>query len=191
MSTPMPAIDARQLLADSIAGRFPDARGRFGPFGGRYVPETLIPALERLESGMRTHLHSRKFQERFTRELASWVGRPTALTHAARLSKAWGAQVWLKREDLAHTGAHKINNALGQALLAQELGAQTHHRRDRSGPAWCGECRRMRAARHALHGIHGRDRYGTPGAERRAHATHGRDRRAGDERRSDLACGHR
>jgi tryptophan synthase beta chain len=124
MSTPMPAIDSGQLLADSIAGRFPDAHGRFGPFGGRYVPETLIPALERLESGMRTHLHSRKFQERFTRELTSWVGRPTALTHAARLSKAWGAQVWLKREDLAHTGAHKINNALGQTLLAQELGAK-------------------------------------------------------------------
>jgi tryptophan synthase beta chain len=124
MSASMPAIDTGQLLADSIAGKFPDARGRFGPFGGRYVPETLIPALERLESGMRTHLHSRKFEERFNHELASWVGRPTALTYATRLSKAWGAQVWLKREDLAHTGAHKINNALGQALLAQELGAK-------------------------------------------------------------------
>jgi tryptophan synthase beta chain len=124
MSASIPAIDTGQLLADSIAGRFPDAHGRFGPFGGRYVPETLIPALERLESGMRTHLHSRKFAERFSHELASWVGRPTALTYATRLSKAWGAQVWLKREDLAHTGAHKINNALGQALLAQELGAK-------------------------------------------------------------------
>jgi tryptophan synthase beta chain len=124
MSASMPGVDTGQLLADSIAGKFPDARGRFGPFGGRYVPETLIPALERLESGMRTHLHSRKFEERFSHELASWVGRPTALTYATRLSKAWGAQVWLKREDLAHTGAHKINNALGQALLAQELGAK-------------------------------------------------------------------
>jgi tryptophan synthase beta chain len=124
MIASMPAIDAGQLLADSIAGRFPDARGRFGPFGGRYVPETLIPALERLESGMRAHLHSQKFQERLNQELSSWVGRPTALTHASRLSKAWGAQLWLKREDLAHTGAHKINNAIGQALLAQELGAK-------------------------------------------------------------------
>jgi tryptophan synthase beta chain len=124
MIATLPAIDSEQLLADSIAGKFPDARGRFGPFGGRYVPETLIPALERLESGVRTHLHSPKFQERFRHELASWVGRPTAITHAARLSKAWGARLWLKREDLAHTGAHKINNAVGQALLAQELGAK-------------------------------------------------------------------
>ena len=73
---------------------------------------------------MRLHLHSRKFQARFKRELATWVGRPTALTHAARLSQAVGREVWLKREDLAHTGAHKINNAIGQALLAQELGAK-------------------------------------------------------------------
>jgi tryptophan synthase beta chain len=124
MIASMPASDTEQLLADCVAGRFPDARGRFGPFGGRYVPETLIPALERLESGMRAHLHSPKFQERFSHELSSWVGRPTAITHAARLSKAWGAQLWLKREDLAHTGAHKINNAIGQALLAQELGAK-------------------------------------------------------------------
>ena len=64
------------------------------------------------------------FQAELTRELASWVGRPTALTHAPKLSKAWGADVWLKREDLAHTGAHKINNALGQALLAKRLGAK-------------------------------------------------------------------
>ena len=124
MIASVPAIDAQQMLADSIAGKFPDSRGRFGPFGGRYVPETLIPALERLESGVRTHLHSRKFQARFMHELATWVGRPTALTHATRLSHKWGAQLWLKREDLAHTGAHKINNAIGQALLAQELGAK-------------------------------------------------------------------
>src|SRR6202011_3287243 len=92
MIASMPAIDAEQLLAASIAGKFPDARGRFGPFGGRYVPETLIPALERLESGMRAHLHTPAFQQRFSHELASWVGRPTALTHAPRLSQAWGAQ---------------------------------------------------------------------------------------------------
>lgn len=120
----MTSLDAKRLLADSIAGRFPDAQGRFGPFGGRYVPETLIPALERLELGVREHLHSAAFQERFTNELRTWVGRPTALTFASRLSARWGAKVWLKREDLAHTGAHKINNALGQALLAQKLGAK-------------------------------------------------------------------
>ncbi len=114
----------RQLLADELAGRFPDARGRFGPYGGRYVPETLIPALERLEKGLRQHLHSADFQSEFTKQLKSWVGRPTALTYAARLSKSWGAHIWLKREDMAHTGAHKINNAIGQALLAKRLGAK-------------------------------------------------------------------
>ena len=113
-----------RLLATEVAGGFPDARGRFGPYGGRYVPETLIPALERLERGMREHLHAADFQQQLNHELKTWVGRPTALSHAPRLSKRWGADVWFKREDLAHTGAHKINNALGQALLAQRLGAR-------------------------------------------------------------------
>ena len=111
-----------QLLADELAGRFPDARGRFGPFGGRYIPETLHAAFENLEAAVKQHLHAQDFQEELAKELKSWVGQPTALTRAPALSKAWGADVWLKREDLAHTGAHKINNALGQALLAKRLG---------------------------------------------------------------------
>ncbi|TLY49454.1 MAG: tryptophan synthase subunit beta, partial [Gammaproteobacteria bacterium] len=82
MSTPAALPDASRLLAELIAGRLPDARGRFGPFGGRYVPETLIPALERLERGVREHLHERDFQAQFTEQLTSWVGRPTALTFA-------------------------------------------------------------------------------------------------------------
>jgi tryptophan synthase beta chain len=117
-------LDSARLLADLIAGKYPDARGRFGPFGGRYVPETLIPAVERLERGVREHLHAPDFQAQFTGQLKSWVGRPTALTFAERLSDLWGAKVWLKREDLAHTGAHKITNAIGQALLAKRLGAK-------------------------------------------------------------------
>ncbi len=118
------SVNATEVLADLAAGRLPDAHGRFGPFGGRYVPETLIPALERLEAGVREHLHAPSFQEELGEQLTSWVGRPTALTFAARLSAEWGARIWLKREDLAHTGAHKINNALGQALLARRLGAR-------------------------------------------------------------------
>jgi len=117
------AAEKEQLLQAAIAGRFPDAHGRFGPFGGRYVPETLIPAMDRLEQGVRQHLRSAEFQEALGRELKSWVGRPTALTYATTLSLSWGAEVWLKREDLAHTGAHKINNAIGQALLAKRIGA--------------------------------------------------------------------
>jgi tryptophan synthase beta chain len=117
-------VDSARLLAELIAGKYPDARGRFGPFGGRYVPEILIPALERLTRGVREHLHAADFQAEFMQQLRSWVGRPTALTFAERLSARWGAKVWLKREDLAHTGAHKINNAVGQALLARRLGAR-------------------------------------------------------------------
>lgn len=116
--------EAAALLASSIKGELPDERGRFGPFGGRYIPETLVPAFERLEAGVRRYLPDADFQQEFRRELREWVGRPTALTFAARLSESWGTEVWLKREDLAHTGAHKINNAIGQALLAKRLGAK-------------------------------------------------------------------
>jgi tryptophan synthase beta subunit len=117
-------FDTDALRAAMLAGAYPDARGRYGPFGGRYVPETLVPALDRLESGMRAILPDPAFQAAFLGQLRSWVGRPTALSHAPTLSRRWGADVWLKREDLAHTGAHKINNAIGQALLAQRLGAK-------------------------------------------------------------------
>jgi tryptophan synthase beta chain len=124
MKSLLEAGEASALLEASIAGTLPDERGRFGPFGGRYVPETLVPAFERLEAGVREHLHSDAFREEFRAELRGWVGRPTALTFAPRLSRRWGAEVWLKREDLAHTGAHKINNAIGQALLAKKLGVK-------------------------------------------------------------------
>jgi len=120
---PDPATRAR-WLEQLRAGAFPDAHGRYGPFGGRYVPETLVPAHERLEQGVKRWLGDADFQREYQQQLRTWVGRPTALSHAPRLSQRWGADVWLKREDLAHTGAHKINNALGQALLAQRLGAK-------------------------------------------------------------------
>ena len=112
------------LLEQLIAGDLPDSQGRFGPFGGRYAPETLMPALDRLTDGVKRLLPDPGFQSQFNDELSSWVGRPTALTRARGLSERWNAEVWLKREDLAHTGAHKINNALGQALLAKALGAK-------------------------------------------------------------------
>jgi tryptophan synthase beta chain len=122
--TAMARDEAQALMQALLDGALPDERGRFGPWGGRYVPETLVPALDRLQAGVAEHLHSEGFQRCLTAELADWAGRPTALTPAPRLSEAWGAEVWLKREDLAHTGAHKINNALGQAMLARMLGAR-------------------------------------------------------------------
>ena len=124
MTSLLAADKAGRLLAEELAGRLPDARGRFGPFGGRYVPETLVPALDRLQEGVERWLHAEDFQRDYARELHGWAGRPTALTRANGLSREWGAEVWLKREDLAHTGAHKINNAIGQALLAKRLGAK-------------------------------------------------------------------
>jgi tryptophan synthase beta chain len=125
MKSPLDDADKETLLNAAIGGELPDARGRFGPFGGRYVPETLVPAFERLEQGVSEHLKSEQYQNELQRELREWVGRPTSLTFAPRLSERWNAEVWLKREDLAHTGAHKINNAIGQALLAKRLGVNS------------------------------------------------------------------
>ena len=113
-----------ELFNSAIKGEFPDELGRFGPFGGRYIPETLVPAFSKLEEGMHKYLHDKQFMSEWHNELNQWVGRPTALTYAPRLSESWGVNIWLKREDMAHTGAHKINNAIGQALLAKKLGAK-------------------------------------------------------------------
>ena len=101
----------------------PDARGYYGAYGGRFVPETLIPALDELNAAYAEAMADPAFQERLAQLQRTYTGRPTPITHAARLSDyLGGAQIYLKREDLAHTGAHKINNALGQALLAQRMG---------------------------------------------------------------------
>ncbi|WP_448567608.1 tryptophan synthase subunit beta [Thermus sp.] len=101
----------------------PDTRGRFGPYGGRYVPETLIPALEEVEAAYREAKRDPSFLAELEYYLREFAGRPTPLFHAKRLTEHWGgAQVYLKREDLLHTGAHKINNTLGQALLARRMG---------------------------------------------------------------------
>ena len=101
----------------------PDAGGHFGPYGGRYVPEVLMAPLEELEQAYLEARHDPAFQAELKDLLANYAGRPTALYHAKRLSEAYGgAQIYIKREDLLHTGAHKINNCLGQALLARRMG---------------------------------------------------------------------
>ncbi|MAT81354.1 MAG: tryptophan synthase subunit beta [Phycisphaerae bacterium] len=101
----------------------PDASGSFGDFGGRYVPETLIAALEQLTDAWQACREDEEFQQAFKGLLRDYVGRPTPLTDCPNLTKhVGGAAIWLKREDLAHTGAHKINNTIGQVLLACRMG---------------------------------------------------------------------
>jgi len=113
-------------LANTPAGAvLPDAGGHYGAFGGKYVPETLMPALHELETAYAAIQADAGFAAELAELLRDYVGRPTPLYHARRLTaEAGGAQIYLKREDLAHTGAHKINNALGQALLAKRMGKQ-------------------------------------------------------------------
>jgi tryptophan synthase beta chain len=99
-----------------------DKKGYYGEYGGRFVPETLMPALLELEAAFHDCWKDRKFRAELDSLLRDYSGRPTPLYHAQNLSNKWGAQVYLKREDLNHTGAHKINNTLGQALLAKYIG---------------------------------------------------------------------
>jgi tryptophan synthase beta chain len=105
-------------------GPEPTGLGRFGEFGGRFIPETLVPALEELEAAFRAAWTSTEFRAELSGLLASYVGRPTPVTECRRLSERLGVEVLLKREDLTHTGSHKINNVLGQTLLAQKMGKQ-------------------------------------------------------------------
>lgn len=115
-------ITTDPLLEELIAGA-PPPNGRFGPYGGRFAPETLTAILDRLEKRSIDLLSSEVFRDELDAEMRDFIGRPTPLTHAPSLSARWGADVYLKREDLCHTGAHKINNALGQAMIARRLGA--------------------------------------------------------------------
>ncbi|WP_026092470.1 tryptophan synthase subunit beta [Calidifontibacillus oryziterrae] len=102
---------------------FPDENGRFGEFGGKFVPETLMAPLEELESALAEAMNDKIFMEEYKQILREYSGRPTALTFADNLTKKFGgAKIYLKREDLNHTGAHKLNNAVGQALLAKRMG---------------------------------------------------------------------
>src|SRR5216684_7093923 len=102
---------------------WPDTRGRFGPYGGRYVPETLVAPLEELERAYEAARADQNFRRELDSLLKNFAGRPTPLQFASRLTThLGGARIYLKREDLLHTGAHKINNCLGQGLLAVRMG---------------------------------------------------------------------
>ena len=117
-------MDDKTVLATPVFGRRdPDARGYFGSYGGRYVPETLVEPIETLERAYRDARDDLTFKDDLTKLLTHYVGRPTPIYEARRLAESiGGARLFLKREDLAHTGAHKINNALGQVLLAVRMG---------------------------------------------------------------------
>lgn len=116
--------------SEAVSAQRPDKLGRFGRFGGKYVPETLMPALSELETAFYQYRDDADFQKEFDGLLRDYVGRPSPLYFAERLTAHYarpdgsGAQIYLKREDLNHTGAHKINNALGQVLLAKRMGKQ-------------------------------------------------------------------
>jgi tryptophan synthase beta chain len=105
-----------------LSAALPDARGRFGAYGGRFVPETLVPALDELEAAWRSAREDPQFQNELWELLTRYAGRETPLSEARRMSADLGCRVLLKREDLCHTGAHKINNTLGQVLLARRMG---------------------------------------------------------------------
>ena len=103
-----------------MAYDFPDAKGHFGPYGGQFVAETLMEPLRQLSEAYGRLKDDPAFLAELDRDLTHYVGRPSPLYLAERLTRAWGgAKVWLKREDLNHTGAHKVNNTIGQALLAK------------------------------------------------------------------------
>ena len=112
-----------QMQEDLQNYNFPDHKGHFGPYGGVFVPETLIHALEDLRDNYEKLKNTPSFMEEFHDDLKNFVGRPSPVYYAKRLSEMLGgAQIWLKREDLNHTGAHKVNNTVGQALLARHMG---------------------------------------------------------------------
>ncbi len=118
---PVPAILA--AMSAIASGTMPDAHGHFGPYGGRYVPETLMHPLQELEAEYFRSQHDPEFQRELQYYLREFCGRPTPLYFAERLTRELGgAKIYLKREDLLHTGAHKINNAMGQILLAKRMG---------------------------------------------------------------------
>ena len=181
----------RRLLERLLKGELPDARGRFGPFGGRYAPETLCRRSSGLTAGVQKYLRTRISPPSSASELRDWVGRPTPLTPVRHLGRNWGAEVYLKREDLAHTGAHKINNALGQALLAQRLGARrviAETGAGQHGVATAAACARVGIPCVVYMGAVDVRRQ-APNVDRMHQL--GRRGRAGGERRPDAARRHR
>lgn len=121
MPNPMPTAQQASTTATNAMAA-PNAEGRFGDFGGMYVPETLVPACQQLDRAFRSHWADQTFRDELNGLLAHYAGRPSPITRCDNLSTELGCEILLKREDLNHTGSHKINNVLGQALLAKRMG---------------------------------------------------------------------
>ena len=171
----------------------PDERGHFGIFGGRFVAETLMPLILDLERHYEAAKHDPAFKAELDHLLTHYVGRPSPLYFAERLTAyarekagdgARGAKIYFKREELNHTGAHKINNVLGQILLARRMGKSAHHRRDRRRPAWRCDRDRLRALRPRMHRLYGRRRCRAAEAECLPHEHARRESRARAVRRA-------
>ena len=183
----METKEREALLAALLDGRLPDKNGRFGPFGGRYVPETLMPAIERLTHGVEHVLPSAEFQTALARELKSWIGRPTALTAAPTLSTALGRRRLAEARGLGAHGRAQDQQRHRPGAARESARRQARRRRDGRGPARRRVGRGLRARRPAVHRLHGRDRRRAASAERRPHAPVRRDRRRREIRRPHAA----
>jgi tryptophan synthase beta chain len=165
--------------ADSAKVARPDGLGRFGQFGGKYVPETLMPALLELEQAFYQYRDEAEFKAELDGLLRDYVGRASPLYFAERLTAHYrrpdgsGPDIYLKREDLNHTGAHKINNALGQVLLAKRMGKPAGDCRNRGRSAWGGHRHCVCPVWPRLRDLYGRSGYGAPVPERVSHAADG------------------
>ena len=127
------------------------SKGRFGIHGGQYIPETLMNAVLDLEEAYNHYKNDPEFNRELTELLNEYAGRPSRLYYAAHMTEdLGGAKIYLKREDLNHTGAHKINNVLGQVLLAKKNGQDPCHCRDRRRSAWRGNCNRSSTDGHGV-----------------------------------------
>ena len=169
----------------------PDDAGRFGPFGGRFVPETLTRALAELTNQYDQVVGDTQFQAELAELYKHYVGRPSPLYHARRLSqKCGGAQIYLKREDLNHTGSHKINNTLGQALMTLRMGKRrviAETGAGQHGVATATACARFGLA---MRGLYGRGRYPPATPQRLQHETARGRGPAGRKRLENLARRH-
>ena len=147
---------------------FVDERGFYGEFGGAYVPEILYKCVHDLQDAYLPIIESSEFKQAYHALLKDYVGRPSPLYFAQRMSEKYGCQLYLKREDLNHTGAHKINNTIGQILLAK------YHRGDGGWTARCGNSDGLCADEHEVRGIHGSYRRRASAHKRGAHEDAGR-----------------